>query len=773
MYRYTITAILLVICGASVAQVGIPDSLSILRAALKDAPKDGRVWMRLGYAYLAVDSLKEAENAFVKAGRYAKSAEAYNGRGLVLMKKGIRFARKAFPHFRKALRANPAYIEAQLNIARTHTLLGEPDAERMYRKVMEMDSIYAPVYLELAQWYLDRGYEVYHDELSPLYEKYIALKPNDVEGHYGLALIYTDQKNYGAMLDVSLAVIRSKIGDKRWLALMAQAFAARGEPDKAMALFEKYLERIAPEERALYDDLSLVAFPGELKAYEAMPLDDREAFLKDFLRRRDLLLVSGGQARRAEHYRRVWYARTHFTDKVQPWDRRGEVYIRYGEPDYRSRYGFPNMLPPPAAEIVKERIAFEIGTAAQPDVRDSSPEGFFARSGAATYVPLSGQRLIEPVYPVVSEKSPIPWESWIYTDIGGGVEFTFIDIVRNGEFDFPPPPSGGGMSMRALSALTRNHPAVVLLLVASQTPEKFDIPPGMEPLEFYYDVAQFRGVNGETDVEVYFGVPPEQVEIKDEMGDVVRTLVLSDRDGEEVFRDQANLQFGGIDTSKLSKGAFVPELASLNVPPGAYKLAVQVTDRQSGKWGVYVQELDVVAFADSLAMSDLEMAWTIGEEPMGEKFRKGDVWVMPMPSRHYLHKQNVFVYYEVYNLTRNEFGQTKYRIDYTIQQDIRKGVGLFGALSAGMRKLIAVGKPQVVVSYEREGRDLWEPIYLELDMRKVQTGLNQVEVKVTDLVSGQSVSKRAMFRLSKEQKEEVYQPPEYDPMEQMMPAAGQ
>ena len=43
------------------------------------------------------------------------------------MKKGIRYARKAFPHFRKALRANP-------------------------------------VYLELAQWYLDRGYDVYHDE---------------------------------------------------------------------------------------------------------------------------------------------------------------------------------------------------------------------------------------------------------------------------------------------------------------------------------------------------------------------------------------------------------------------------------------------------------------------------------------------------------------------------------------------------------------------------------------------------------------------------------
>jgi hypothetical protein len=38
-----------------------------------------------------IQCLKEAENAFEKAERYAKSAEVYNGRGLVLMKKGIRY----------------------------------------------------------------------------------------------------------------------------------------------------------------------------------------------------------------------------------------------------------------------------------------------------------------------------------------------------------------------------------------------------------------------------------------------------------------------------------------------------------------------------------------------------------------------------------------------------------------------------------------------------------------------------------------------------------
>ncbi|MDP6042526.1 MAG: GWxTD domain-containing protein, partial [Candidatus Latescibacteria bacterium] len=332
-------------------------------------------------------------------------------------------------HFRKALQIDPTYIEAQLNIARTHTLLGEPDAEKNYRKVMVMDSTYAPVYLELAQWYLDRGYEVYYEELRPLYEKYIALRPDDAEGHYGLGLMYTDQKNYGAVLDVSLVVIRLKKGSNQWLALMAQAYAARGEPDKAMVLFEKYLERIAPDERAVYEDLRLVAFPEELEIYQNTPVNGREAFLEDFWRKRDSLLVSEGQARRAEHYRRVWYARTHFAKKVYPWDKRGEVYIRYGEPDYRSRSGFPNLLPSLAVENVKTKIHADVGDLATPASRGKvvEPEAFFSRgSGIKPSTNGLDVPLIEPVYPVlwdpIMSPKQVPWEAWIYTDVGGGID---------------------------------------------------------------------------------------------------------------------------------------------------------------------------------------------------------------------------------------------------------------------------------------------------------------------------------------------------------------
>ena len=739
----------------------VVDSLGVLRERVLVRPDDGDAWVRLGYAYLAVDSLGAAERAFQMGERYAKSARGYMGQGLVRVQKGVRHARSAFPFFRKALGVDPTLIEAQLQIARTHKLLGDQDAEGAYRKVMEMDATFAPVYLELAQWYKDNNYEVYADALRALYDGYLNLRPDDLEGYYGFALSYTEQHEYQLVLDMALVAIRKNGIDARWAALMAQAYAGRGEHDKAVALFERYLAIVDEQERVFYEDLSLVALPNDVHQYRQLTGENRKAFFNEFWRKRDPLLVSGGQARLAEHYRRVWYARTYFGKKAHPWDRRGEIYIRYGEPDYRSRSGFPNAVPSLAVENVKTKIHSEIIGQAPfgARLRDNAGRSLFSKSGLLTdpYGDVGNSNpywsggvggvdvsLTGPVYPVLADpilpRREVPWESWIYTSIGGGVEFTFRDEMNNGQFEYPPVPEN--------TLLWSYHTELALKVIAGHTPERFTLPPGMEALAFYYDVAQFRGAFGQTQTEVYFGIPPTEMVLRNGRGAFSRLMAIVDTNGEDIYRKEETRAITVGDTTQLKAGTFAPEVVSLSLAPGEYQLAVQVTDKNSGKWGAYTQELEVMTFADSLAMSDLEMAFEIATYPKDQQFKKGDVWVIPMPSRHYLRSQNPSVYYEVYNLTHNEFGQTHYRVDYTIQQDVRKGGGLFGSLGAGLKKAMTSGKPQVVVGYEREGQASWEPIYLELDIQQAKAGLNQIVVTVTDLVSGQSVSQKAIFQLS-------------------------
>ena len=60
-----------------------------------------------------------------------------------------------------------------------------------------------------------------------------------------------------------------------------------------------------------------------------------------------------------------------------------------------------------------------------------------------------------------------------------------------------------------------------------------------------------------------------------------------------------------------------------------------------------------------MQISDLELAWEIASKETAGKFAKGDLNVIPMPSRTYQKGQSVFVYYEIYNLKKDEFGQTE------------------------------------------------------------------------------------------------------------------
>ena len=70
----------------------------------------------------------------------------------------------------------------------------------------------------------------------------------------------------------------------------------------------------------------------------------------------------------------------------------------------------------------------------------------------------------------------------------------------------------------------------------------------------------------------------------------------------------------------------------------------------------------------ALALSDLELAGQIVE--VGEqagKFQKGDLRVVPLPSKIFAKGQPVYLYYEVYNLSRDAFGQTRYRVEYRLK----------------------------------------------------------------------------------------------------------
>ena len=615
------------------------------------------------------------------------------------------------------------------------------------------------------------------------FQTYLSVRPEDADGHYGLALTYVDQHRYDLVLELAKTMQGAHPDDGRFLALLGQALAARGDADRALEAFEGYLRMIPESERAAYLDLSLVALPDELEAYQNTAPDERGAFLKAFWNRHDPTMVSGGNARRAEHYRRVWYARTYFAKKAEPWDQRGEIYIRYGEPDYRARSGRVNPLPSLAVEAVKEQNAFNIydrGEYSEESEGGTSPENLTWDSVKGEWRPgefwdhfeqrtdgrlywnkpddIQSARWVEPTFPISRNRAgdaKVAWESWVYTQVGNGVEFAFVDEMGSGRWIFAPIPRVDVPDWLPTRLLIRPMPYYsdgILTSLKHRTPERYSIPPGVEPLDFHYDFAAFRGSAGKTRLEVYYGIVPGQVSMVEKGGRyllrVDRAIALKGEGDEKGYRTQEALTLA-VQQSESETG-FIPDVASLQVPPGKYQLAVKLSDQVSGKWNIYLQDIEVPAFEDGLAMSDLEMAWTVSKEPWEPKYKKGDLWVVPMPTRAYRRNQPTFVYYEVYNLTEDAFGRTQYRVEYSIRHHRKPGAGVLGILRTGVGKLLEKTKPEVTVSYERDGDRAWETIYLELETAALRPGWSQVAVTVTDLNCDQTVSKTALFRLGGE-----------------------
>lgn len=707
-----------------------------------------------GHEWLVRNEPDSAETAFNRAIKLGQKTQGLNGLGRVMVVKGKEHYRQAFKYYRRALGTNRDFIESQLNIARLHALMRNRDTKAAYRKAIKMAPDKADAYIELANFLSDTEGGDAGQEIGKLLVAYLERDSSDPSAYVIWMESLADRAMVREIRDVSSTLLERFPEETRFLPALAQADAAAGQVEVAMDHWRRFLAAASVETNRLYDDLSCVAEPDEAASFRALEKADREAFLVRFWRNRDASAGLGGNGARTEHYRRVWYSVRNFSRGQEPWDKRGDVYVRYGEPDYRSRSGHPNLPPAGAAELVRDRLFNEIGVRPPSPSQNFRLESFFDDSGGPGLLSQDAP-LIEPIYPIIGI-GDIHWESWIYALLGGGVEFVFVDLALNGNFKFPQPPSGVDIPMKVLTKLTEFHPGKVYEALSSEQPQHYNFPFGFSPLEFYYDLAVFRGSAGRTRFEVYFGIPTKHLEmakLKDgrTIHALERTLTLKGSE-EQAFRKN---DVGAYEATEGQDSRNLIEVASLEVPAGKYRLNVEVLDRVSGKWGIYSQDVLVPEILATLGLSDLHLAWSISSTPTDTRFRKhidglaaeSDVWVIPLPSRSYRQGKPFHLYYEIYNLTLNAFGQTSYEVQYTVDQQIRKGAGVFGAMRVMFRRAMSDREPQVSIGYEATGNSVDEPVYLEIETKELKPGYNRITVLVTDRVSGRAASQEAILRL--------------------------
>jgi hypothetical protein len=126
-------------------------------------------------------------------------------------------------------------------------------------------------------------------------------------------------------------------------------------------------------------------------------------------------------------------------------------------------------------------------------------------------------------------------------------------------------------------------------------------------------------------------------------------------------------------------------------------------------------------------------------------FVRGKWRITPLPSHVFDVGQHVFVYFEIYNLVRDEFGSTRYEVGYEVHTTGERG----GRLAPIITRILGKTGAAVSVRYEQTGTEETEYDYVELDIGEAPEGRHVVRMTVKDLNSGQEVSKEGLFLVKK------------------------
>ncbi len=783
----------------------------IYRNVARQRPKDADPYVRLGHILLRLKRYEESKDAFHRALRLGSKAEAHYGLGMLYTTWPMQ-RHFAIHHFTVALIKDRNFVDARYQMARVRYAMKERDAELEAKRVLEMDPEHAGAHLLIADYYLYFSWEF--EKAVVWYTKYLALRPEDADAQRSLGIAYLKVRDYSKIMYHLFDFVQRHPNSIELMPIVAISAIKQDSLDMAMRFFEDYISNLAPDKRRLYEDITQLASSDELKALDEAEGSDRAGYLERYWNSKDPDLSTPVNERLVEHYRRVWYSLTEFSKNKKPWDARGEVYIRFGEPDHRSRSDEPNFKQSLEVQRVKERLAFDIykgdvgaHTFVGPvypvrslkqldgawyELRDVNIENASASSGedgagevGAGEVDGSGiegqstsidegvttpsaapddnvrigilpmdERLgFGDYHPVTAGDDPstVPWETWIYIDAGGGIEITFTDEIGSGTYDYAPiPPNQGGISIRRTASLSTHSPRSVYQRATSVTPDFYAPEDDRPPLDFHYSLADFRGRNNLSLLEIYYGVPvlPGHYISEENVTRQVLThhaaLISSSLD--TVYRKTNEMTYVA-EGKQAGEGLLVPDVLKLNLPQGTYRLEVKSQDRVRGRMGIYQQQVVVESYGeDGLQISDLELAWEIASKETAGKFAKGDLNVIPMPSRTYQKGQSVFVYFEIYNLKKDEFGQTHYYVSHTItSRNATEQVSNISRLfrwGTGRREELAV-------TYEQQGDSSQEVEYVELALDEQLPGRYSLKVSINDKNSGESAEKDVVFVISR------------------------
>ncbi|HEX3072162.1 MAG TPA: GWxTD domain-containing protein, partial [Ignavibacteriales bacterium] len=405
----------------------------------------------------------------------------------------------------------------------------------------------------------------------------------------------------------------------------------------------------------------------------------------------DPLILTGYNERILEHYSRVAYANLRFgvpKKNIIGWKTdRGEALLRYGEPLFKTRY--------------------------RPHLEAGGKSEVFMKT-----------------------------DVWNY----GSFELGFSDQYMSGNYRFTAPEAGSFFSQyNSNSHEFMNHLRKARLEIYNP---KFEGPAFSAP----FIIAQFRNkeerVGGFTDVYAAYALEAPDSSFRNNVYDVPHTsgIFFFNTHYAEIANKRET--FANFSPSKIisvdSSGKFGVNSLKFTAYPDSGKLAFEIIREKDKGVFAYHSRFNIRKFsASSLDISDILAAYYAGESMTAKAaFARNGINIMPNPAQIINGSEDLYIYFEIYNLQLNKEGLAEYEQEISVlPEGYQTGFSLKNAANSVAEFFGLKEKEQIIrLASVNVSRENDPSVYLQLDISAYKPGSYDILIEIEDKVSGVRVS---------------------------------
>ncbi len=584
----------------------------------------------------------------------------------------------AYDIYEDIVKIDPDNTEALFNLGR----IKEEDFYEYHNSFMR--------YEEASLSYNDYAYDDFI-KAEGFFKKAIRSDSGRTDSYMHLSYMYSEAGSYEPGIPLLKKVVQIDSLNKNAYQFLGYLYYKTLSFDSSQSAYEKALNLMTEDERKEFQDSTSFILMGSDEPEDANP----DSSVDQFWNNKDPLYLTKYNERLLEHYSRVAYSNLMFSvakQNVTGWKSdRGEIMLRYGEPESRVRF--------------------------RP----------YINAGGRTQMMMKT-------------------DVWVYKN----KSFGFTDDYWTKNFRFSTPTINGRYysqygpdTYSDVQSLRRTDP--------EEYEPKFKGPVFTIP----YDVAQFKNLNNDDDpnTQLYINYALDiskdyeyldRYKVQHQSG-----LFLFDSKNNIIGQKVEELTYLGKErVIRFNPGEkYWINSMETKTRPDSLSLAFEVVRKRDGGVSTNHFKLLVKDYnGKNLELSDVVLASAIEKDTPAEfAFVRNNLGILPNPSGTFTHTTPVFLYYEVYNLKQDANHKADFEQRITLKK-VTENSFIENIFSSIAHLFSASNEDEVTLTTGYQSFQKNTPVYLQLDMSGRRSGDYIITVTIEDKLAGREASSETLLK---------------------------